>query len=35
MGERVTETVLATFPRSPQGHYTINSHVGCLIGEPG
>jgi ubiquinone/menaquinone biosynthesis C-methylase UbiE len=32
---RVTETVLATFPRSPEGHYVITSHVGCLIGEPG
>jgi ubiquinone/menaquinone biosynthesis C-methylase UbiE len=30
---RVTETVLATFPRSPEGHYIINSHVGCLVGE--
>jgi SAM-dependent methyltransferase len=32
---RVIQTVVATLPRSPEGHYMITSHVGCLIAEPG
>ena len=32
--ERVIATVVATLPRSPEGHYLINTHTGCLICEP-
>ena len=31
--ERVIETVVATLPRTPEGHYLITSHSGCLIGK--
>ncbi|MGH3299334.1 MAG: hypothetical protein ACRDP7_46845, partial [Trebonia sp.] len=31
--ERVIETVVAALPRSPEGHYVITSHAGCLIAE--
>jgi SAM-dependent methyltransferase len=32
--ERVIATVVATLPRSPEGHYLISTHTGCLICEP-
>ena len=32
--EDVLETVLAALPRTPEGHYVITSHAGCLIAEP-
>jgi SAM-dependent methyltransferase len=32
--EDVLETVLAALPRTPEGHYKITSHAGCLIAEP-
>jgi len=31
--ERVVAAVVATLPRSPEGHFLINSHAGCLICE--
>jgi hypothetical protein len=31
---RVIATVVATLPRSPEGHYLISTHTGCLICEP-
>ena len=31
--ERVIATVVATLPRSPDGHYLIKTHTGCLICE--
>jgi SAM-dependent methyltransferase len=33
--ERVIETVVAALPRTPEGHYVITSHAGCLIAERG
>jgi SAM-dependent methyltransferase len=33
--ERVARTVAGTFPRTPDGHYAITSHSGCLICEVG
>jgi ubiquinone/menaquinone biosynthesis C-methylase UbiE len=32
--ERVVDTVIATFPRSPDGHFLIDTHTGCLVCEP-
>jgi ubiquinone/menaquinone biosynthesis C-methylase UbiE len=29
--EGLIETVMATLPRTPEGHYVITSHAGCLI----
>ena len=31
--EHVIETVVAALPRTPEGHYLITSHTGCLIGQ--
>jgi ubiquinone/menaquinone biosynthesis C-methylase UbiE len=31
--EHVIETVVTALPRTPEGHYLITSHTGCLIGE--
>jgi SAM-dependent methyltransferase len=31
--ESLAETVAAAFPRTPEGHYVITSHAGCLICE--
>jgi ubiquinone/menaquinone biosynthesis C-methylase UbiE len=31
--ERLVETVMATFPRTSDGHYAIATHTGCLICE--
>jgi hypothetical protein len=31
--DRVVATVVDTFPKSPDGHYVITSHSGCLICE--
>jgi ubiquinone/menaquinone biosynthesis C-methylase UbiE len=31
--ERLIETVVAALPRTPEGHYVITSHAGCLVAE--
>jgi SAM-dependent methyltransferase len=31
--EHVIETVVAALPTTPEGHYLITSHTGCLIGQ--
>jgi hypothetical protein len=31
--DRVVAAVVGTFPRTPDGHYVITSHAGCLICE--
>jgi ubiquinone/menaquinone biosynthesis C-methylase UbiE len=33
VSEDVIETVVAALPRTPEGHYKITSHAGCLIAE--
>jgi SAM-dependent methyltransferase len=34
VGSEQVEAVLAAIPRSPEGHFVISTHAGCLICEP-
>ncbi|HEX3715728.1 MAG TPA: class I SAM-dependent methyltransferase [Trebonia sp.] len=34
VGSEQVEAVLAAIPRSPEGHFVISAHAGCLICEP-